>query len=69
LKSKLKHSRSRKPQLSRPTACVIAQQYSFVTFAALLFQSGKEKFRSLFENVTISVFVVLFKNFLSLDLM
>jgi len=69
LKSKFKHSESRKPQLARPTACVIAQQYSSVTFVSLLFQSGKEKFRSLFENVTISVFAVFFKNFVSLNLM
>ena len=68
MKSKLKHSGSRKPQLARPTTCVIAQQYSSVTFVSLLFQSRKEKSRSFFENVTISVFAALFKNFLSLNL-
>jgi hypothetical protein len=69
LKSRLKHSGFRKLQLARPNACVIVQQYSSVTFVSLLFQSGKEKFRLVFENVTISVFFVLFKNFVSLDLM
>jgi len=69
LKSKLKHSGSRKPQLFRTTACVIAQQYSSVTFVSLLIQSHKEKFRSPFENVTTSILAVLFKNFVSLNLM
>jgi hypothetical protein len=33
-----------RPQLDRPAACVIAQQYSFATFVSLRFYSVKEKF-------------------------
>jgi hypothetical protein len=33
-----------RPQHDRPAACVIAQQYSCVTFVSLPFHSRKEKF-------------------------
>jgi hypothetical protein len=33
-----------RPQHDRTAACVIAQEYSSVTFVSLLFYSGEEKF-------------------------
>jgi len=40
-----------RPHYDRPTACVIAQQYSSATFVSLRFQYRKEKIRALFKNI------------------
>jgi len=42
----------------RPTACVVAQQYSSITFISLRFQNRKEKIGACFKNVIF----LLFKN-------
>jgi hypothetical protein len=43
-------------QHDRPAACVIAQQYSSVTFISLFFHSHKEKYGERSENVIILIF-------------
>jgi hypothetical protein len=40
---------------------IIAQQYSPATFVKLCFHSRKEKFDTLFKNIIISVFLLLFQ--------
>jgi hypothetical protein len=45
-----------RPQHYRPSACVIAQQYSSTTFIALSFHSSKEKLGSRVKNIIISEF-------------
>jgi hypothetical protein len=40
-------------QHNRPTACVIAQQYSSATFVSLPFNSRKKKFVAHLKNVNI----------------
>jgi hypothetical protein len=42
-----------RPQHDRSAACVIAQQYSTVTFASLHFHSHKEKFDARLKNVAL----------------
>jgi hypothetical protein len=42
-----------RPQHDRPTACVIAQQYSFDNFVSLRFHSCNKKSSVLFKNIII----------------
>jgi hypothetical protein len=45
-----------RPQYESSAACVIAQQYSSITFLPLSFHYGKEKFIAPFRNV-ITIFL------------
>jgi hypothetical protein len=49
-------------EYDRPTACVIAQQYSSSTFLSHRVHSRKEKFFTLFERVSVSIFFFYFLN-------
>jgi hypothetical protein len=49
------------PQRDRPTACVIARQYSSSTFASSRFHSHKEKFGAPFKNFIFFSFLYLLK--------
>jgi hypothetical protein len=45
-----------RPHHDRPTACVIAQQYSSATFVSFLSPSRKKKHGALFRNVILFLY-------------